>query len=108
MAAFGWDSTPECLFQGDVATFKCFEPLFKNLVSTVLALAGVGLFVMLVAGGFTFLLSGGDQKKLDAAKGTLTNAILGLVVIVSAYLILRTIEIFTGVTLTKFEVNTGP
>ena len=105
MAAFEWKFTTDCLYQGDVATFKCFEPLFKNLVSTVLALAGVGLFVMLVVGGFSFLLSGGDQKKLDGAKGTVTHAILGLVIIVSAYLILRTIEIFTGVPLTKFEVN---
>ncbi len=81
----------------DVAQISCLEPLFKNLVQTVVALAGVALFVMLLFGGFTFLFSGGDQKKLEAARGTITNAIIGIVVIVSAFLILNTISVFTGV-----------
>ena len=92
----------------DVAQISCLEPLFKNLVQTVVAFTGVALFVMLLVGGFTFLFSGGDQKKLDQAKGTLTTAIVGLVVIVSAFLILKTIQVFTGVPITKFQINTGP
>ncbi len=86
------------------ATFKCLEPLFGNLVRGVTALVGVGLFVMFVVGGFNFLFSGGDQKKLEAARGTLTNAIIGVVVIVIAYLILLTIEKFTGVNVTTFTI----
>ena len=63
-------------------------------------------FIMLLVGGFNFLFAGGDQKKLEQARGTLTGAIIGLVVIVSAYLILNTIGIFTGVTdVTKFRIT---
>lgn len=92
----------------DVAQLTCLEPLFKNLMTTVVAFAGVALFVMLLIGGFTFLFSGGDQKKLDQAKGTLTTAVVGLVIIVSAYLVLKTIQVFTGVPVTRFQINTGP
>lgn len=70
-----------------------------------MALTGVALFVMLVIGGYNFLLSGGDQKKLEAARGTLTNAVIGLVVIVAAYLIIKIVSLFTGVdTVTQFTI----
>lgn len=91
-----------------VATISCLEPLFAKVVQAAAALAGVALFVMLLVGGFKFLFSGGDQKQLEGAKGTVTHAILGLAVIAVAYLILRTIEVFTGVRVTNFSVPTGP
>lgn len=105
MAAFDWSTDPsQCLEQGDVATIKCLEPLFKNVVSSLVALAGVTLFVILIIGGYNFLFSGGDQKKLEKARGTITNAIIGIVVIVVAYLILAFIKEFTGVDVTLFNI----
>jgi hypothetical protein len=80
-----------------VATIYSLETLFSNIVTVITSLAAVALFVMFVVSGFTFLFSGGDQKKLEQAKGTFTNAIIGLVVIVTAFLILRVIQAFTGV-----------
>lgn len=80
----------------DVATIGSLEGLFSNLVTGVLSLSGVTVFVMLLVSGFTFLFAGGDPKRLEAARGTFTNAIIGLVIIVSAYLILRIIGVFTG------------
>lgn len=91
----------------DVATLQCFEPLFRNIVVSILTLSGVALFIMLVVGGFTFLLSSGDPKKLESAKHTIQYAILGMILIVASYLILRLIEVFTGVTVTNFVVP-GP
>ncbi len=99
-----WDAS--CMVDG-AATFKCLEPLFRNVVQALTALVGVAVFVMFVVGGFSFLFSGGDQKKLEKARGTMTNAIIGVVVIVAAYLILRTIEVLTGVNVTKFTVPSG-
>lgn len=96
-----------CVQRG-AATIQCLEPLFQNLVIAVVSLVGVALFVMFVIGGFKFLLSGGDQKQLEQAKNTITYAIIGLVVIVVAYLILRTITAFTGVDVTKFVIPRTP
>lgn len=97
-----WD--PTCLASVDVATFKCFESLFGNVVQALTALVGIALFIMLVVGGFGFLFAGGDQKKLEKARGTLTAAITGVVVIVVAYLILRTVQLFAGVNVTQFTI----
>ncbi len=98
--AADWGS---CVVDG-AATFKCLEPIFGNVVQALTALVGVVLFIMLVVGGFSFLVSGGDQKKLEKARGTLSAAITGLVIIVVAYLILKTITVLTGVDVTQFTV----
>ena len=92
--------------ENGAATIQSLETLFANLVTAIVSIAGIALFVMLLVGGFKFLFSAGDQKQLEEARGTITNAIMGLVVIVAAYLILRTIATFTGVTgLTNFNLN---
>ena len=40
-----WDSS--CLVEG-AATFKCFEPLFTNVVVALTALVGIALFIIYI------------------------------------------------------------
>lgn len=89
----------------EVAQITCLVPLFQNAVLGLIALSGIALLLMMFVGGFGFLFSAGDPKKLEAARGTLTNAIMGVVVLVVAYLILLTIKTFTGVDVTKFQIS---
>lgn len=103
-AAQDWANTAGCAVN-EVATIKGFECLFSNFISVILAFAGIVLFIMLVTGGFRYLVSGGDPKAVEAAKGTLTQAIVGLVILVLAFLILKLIETITGVPITQFRVT---
>lgn len=91
--------------EGDVATIKGLECAFSNFVSVILAFAGIILFVMFIVSGFRYLVSGGDPKAVEAAKGTLTQAILGLVILVLAFLILVLIKQITGANVTEFKVT---
>ncbi|HUC94597.1 MAG TPA: hypothetical protein VMR19_01140 [Candidatus Saccharimonadales bacterium] len=88
----------------NIATISNLSCLFSNLVTAILGLAGIALFVLLLVGGFKFITSGGDPKALEGAKGTITSAIIGLVVILVSYLILILISNITGVDVTKFNV----
>jgi hypothetical protein len=101
MAVFDWG---ECVTNG-AATISCFEPMLKNVIISLVSLSGLALFLMLLVGGFNFLLAGGDQKKLDKAKSTISSAIIGLVIIIVAYLILQTIQVITGVNVTTFQIK---
>jgi cation transporter-like permease len=92
----------------EIATIQCLECLFSDFLSIATALAGLAVFVMLLAGGFQYLTSGGDPKATESAKNTLTYAVLGLVLIIVAWFILRFIEEFTGVTVTQFEIPSPP
>ncbi|MFH0863779.1 MAG: pilin [Candidatus Gottesmanbacteria bacterium] len=87
-----------CRTTDDVATIQGLECVFFNVVSVVTMLVGLAVFVMLVIGGFKYLTSGGDPKAQEQAKNTMTYAVLGMVLIIAAYLILKFISLFTGVT----------
>lgn len=88
-----------------VASLTCIVPLITNVIQAVVALGAVALFVMLLVGGFNFLFSAGDQKKLEAARGAVTQAIVGIIIMSLAYLIILTIETFTGVKVTDFKFS---
>jgi hypothetical protein len=90
--------------QGDIAQLQDLEGVFRNVVSVVLGLAGIVLFIMLILGGFSYITSGGDPKKVESARNTLTYAIGGMIFIALAYLILKFIEVFTGVPVTEFKI----
>jgi uncharacterized membrane protein len=78
--------------------------VFANVLEVALAFAGIVLFIMLLVGGFKYLTSGGDPKSVQGAKNALSWAIIGFVLVASAFLILRFIEYFTGANVTDFNV----
>lgn len=97
-----WSS--RCVANGDVATIQGFECLFGNVVSVVILFAGLAFFGMFIYGGFQYLTSSNDDKKVAAASSTLTLAVVGLVGAVASYLILNFIQKFTGANVTNFII----
>lgn len=85
-------------------TISGFNQLFGNLLSVIVPVAAVGLFIMITIGGFKYITSGGNPKATEAAKNTLTYALLGMVLVGAAYLILQLVESFTGASVTQFDV----
>lgn len=77
----------------DVPTLKCLEVVTGNLLFMTNAFILLVIFIMFVIGSFKYLTSLGDQGKMESAKGTFTWAVVGLVVYLSAYLILNIIDI---------------
>jgi hypothetical protein len=88
----------------DVATIQGLECLFYNVLQVIVFFAGLAFFYMFISGGYNYLFSGGDSKKIASASSTLTMAILGLVGVIGSWLILSLIEKFTGVAITKFLI----
>lgn len=81
------------------------ENMFANAVSSIIALAGIALFVLLVSGGLKLMNAGADSRAAEGAKSTITYAIGGLVLILVAYLILVIIKTITGANITQFKVT---
>lgn len=88
----------------DVATIQGFECLFANILQVIVFFAGLAFFAMFIVGGFNYLLSSNDPKKVAVASSTLTSAILGLIGVIGSWLILRLIEQFTGISVTRFLI----
>lgn len=98
-----WD--PTCIVNG-VPTLKCLEFVFSNIVSAASGLIILVLFVMFVVGSFQYLTSFGNPEKVKKAQGTLKFAVIGFILFISAFLILKVIDVlFLGNTGQIFKFN---
>jgi hypothetical protein len=69
------------------------------VVKTLIGLAGALFLLMLLWAGFRWTTSGGDQKGVAAAQTTLRNAVIGMIVVATSYvLVTAVIELFSRAT----------
>jgi hypothetical protein len=61
----------------------------ETVVNILLFIIGAVSVIMLVIGGFRYVLSGGDQNAVTSAKNTILYAIIGVVVALLAYAIVN-------------------
>ena len=83
-----------------------------NIVQTgirlVLVVASLVAFFFLVLGGIKWVTSGGDKEQTQKAQGQITAALVGLVIVFSAWAILRLVEAFFGISILKLTVPEIP
>jgi hypothetical protein len=89
---------------GGVATIQGLSCLLGNIFTIALSGLGFAVFVMILIAGYRYLVSGGNSKGTETAKNTLTYAVLGIVLALSGFIILRLIADFTGLNLTTFSI----
>lgn len=78
-------------------------------VNLLLVIAALIFFFMLVIGGIQWIVSGGDKAATEGARGRITAALIGLVIVFAAWAIINLIEAFFGVTILTLEVpRAGP
>ena len=88
----------------DVATIQGIECLFFNVLQVIVWVAGIAFLFMFINGGFQYMFSDNDPKKVAVASSTLTMAIAGLIGLIASFFILRFIQNFTGVNVTDFII----
>lgn len=66
-------------------------------IQFILVIAFVLAFIFLLIGGLRWITAGGDEKAIGSARNMITAALIGLVIILVAYAIIRLVEIFFGV-----------
>ncbi|MDP3763508.1 MAG: hypothetical protein Q8Q92_02540 [bacterium] len=66
--------------------------LIQQIFTWSLAVLGIAVFVMVFYAGFLWLTAAGNTAKVGDAKSRITNAVFGAIILLSAYLILYTIN----------------
>lgn len=61
----------------------------SNILNIVFAIAGLLAVLFIIIGGFQYVVSGGDPAGLKRAKETITYAIVGLVITLLAFGIVK-------------------
>lgn len=75
-----------------------------KIVSSIIGLmtiaAGIWFLFQFIIGGFNMISAGGDKAKLQSSRDRLTNAFIGLIVVVAGWAILSLASTFFGVDFT--------
>ncbi len=71
------------------------------IITGAISIAGIILLFLLIGGGIAIIYGAGksDPKNIDAGKKAATSALIGFIVVFSAYWIVKLIETITGLTL---------
>ena len=75
--------------------------IISGAISLILIVVAVVFFFILVLGGLKWVTSGGDEKKVGAARAQITNALIGLAIVFSAWAITNLLGNIFGFSLTN-------
>lgn len=62
--------------------------VIRNVIQILLILAGVIALIYLIIGGYQYVTAGGNAETAAAARTTILNTIIGLIVIFASYAII--------------------
>lgn len=81
--------------------------LVNVFIATATTIAGLIFLVMLIMGGLQWVLAGGDKASLEAARGRITNAAIGLGIVVGAIAITFVVETALGIQILNVRLGAG-
>lgn len=88
-------------------TFLDAANLVAPIIHTLLSVAVVVFFIMLIVGGFAFITANGDAKRLEAGKKGILFSILGFALVFIPFMIIPLIGQITGVNTGFFSQSNG-
>jgi len=79
-------------------TYGSISPLISSIIRNSIVLASIILLALLIFGGITFIINAGngDSKKAEQGKSAITNAIIGFIIVLFAFIIIQIIQVITG------------
>jgi cytochrome bd-type quinol oxidase subunit 2 len=63
--------------------------IFSGLANALIFIVGAVSVIMVIVGGLRYVISNGDSKQTSAAKDTILYAVVGVVVAVAAFAIVK-------------------
>ncbi|MDD3711611.1 MAG: hypothetical protein PHP37_03370 [Patescibacteria group bacterium] len=63
------------------------ESVIAMVIQALLSIVGVVFIIIIIYGGIIWMTAGGNEEKIDKAKDLVKRAVIGLIIVVSAYAI---------------------
>lgn len=79
--------------------------LLPKMVGLIFVVGAVSFFFIFLWGAVSWILSGGDKAHVESAKGRITSAIVGLILLLSSIAIVKLIELFFGVNILTIDIG---
>lgn len=69
----------------------------SRVLQYAIVIAGLIFFVKLISAGFSYLTSAGDSGKIQSATKEITNALIGLILVVSVFFIKQVLAVLFNI-----------
>ena len=73
------------------ADINSTKAVVANIINILLSFLGMIFTILIIYGGFKWMLSRGNSNQVDEAKSVIKNATIGLAIVLLSYVISRTI-----------------
>ena len=84
------------------ATFTSLGDVISSLLPMIVTLAGLACFAFMIMGGLKWITSSGDAKAIAEAQHTITNAVIGLIIVFVSWWLMIILETVLGIDVTGF------
>lgn len=74
-------------------------------IGLLFVFGGLAFFFMFLWGAISWILSGGDKAHVESAKGRITSALVGLVLMVGVFAIVELIEAFFKINILSIDIG---
>ena len=71
----------------DALTSKTPSEIIGKIIGAGLAFIGILFFILMIYGGFLWMTARGNEQQVEKAKNLIISAVIGLVIVLSAYAI---------------------
>lgn len=75
-----------------VKEIKSIWVIAMNVTQWLIIAGGYVAVYFVIWGGYKYIISAGDSQKVEGAKNTITNAVIGLVIVLASVAIVRTVQ----------------
>lgn len=69
----------------------------SRVFSAIIIVGGIATFIYMVYGGLQWIMAGGEKDKVKDAREKITQAVIGLAILASAWAIYKLIDYFFGI-----------
>jgi hypothetical protein len=76
---------------GNISDATSLSQLLPMIIELLLGIAGGVAVIFVIIGGYQYITSGGNEESAEKGRKTLTNAVIGIVIIVLSYAIITVI-----------------
>ena len=86
------------------ATAYVLQLFLTNFIRLGFVIGAVVFFFMLITGSVEYITAGGDKERTTSSTKRLTNAIIGLAILLSLFVILRLVKTIFGIDILQLEI----
>jgi ABC-type Fe3+ transport system permease subunit len=89
LKAFAADSPAPVTIPSSVPAGPSVQDLAKNAINALIFIAGIACVIVIIIGGFMYIVSAGNPDRTKTAKDAILYAIIGLIISLAAFAIVN-------------------